>query len=99
MSRRAQPKRRQRRQWFTITGYMPNADHVLSTVANSKREAVSQISFLLENHPKVTFVEILRYRSEWQSEQEIREAVGHSLRSHDVGDTSPKFGPDGSLLH
>ena len=88
-------KRNRRGQWFQIIGYTPCADGALCAMARGKRDAVRKISFLLENHPKVTFVEILRYRSQWQSEQEIRDAVSRKP----VANAPPKLGPDGCLLH
>jgi hypothetical protein len=69
-------KQRRRGPFFMIYGYMPNADRVLCGYAHGDRQLARRISQLFEQEPKVTVVEILRYRSMKQTEAEIRRATG-----------------------
>jgi hypothetical protein len=89
-------KRRRRGPWFSIYGRIPSAGYALCATAHGKRDAVRKLSFLLENHPDVTFVEILRYQSASQTEQEIRDAVGCPP---DGAGAPAKFGSAKGLLH
>jgi hypothetical protein len=69
-------KKTKRREFFEITGYMPNSDHAMWGHAQSREELAQRITELFEQHPKVIYVEIVRFKSGWQSLQEIYDAVG-----------------------
>jgi hypothetical protein len=64
------------RRHFSIYGFEPNASEVLVGCAQSNREAGQMLRALLDDHPKVTFVEIMRFRNLSESENSVRKAVG-----------------------
>jgi hypothetical protein len=70
----AAAKRRQRH--FTIYGFEPNKTEVMVGYGQGDREAGQMLQRLLDDHPKVTFVEIMRSRNLSESENSGRKAVG-----------------------
>jgi hypothetical protein len=91
-------RRRRRGPFFWIYGHLPNSEHLLSGWACGHRQLLRKISQLFEQEPKVIFVEILRYRSMQQSEQEIRDAVGIDRRVKPVP-APPGMTSQGQTLH
>ena len=91
-------QRRQRRQWFWITGFMPKSDQAMHGYARSRRELARNIALLFELHPKVVYVEILRFRSETDSEQKIRDDVDVHHRIKPML-APPGMTSDGQAVH
>ena len=92
------PKRRKREPFFEIYGHLPNAEIGLHGFARGRRQLARKIAQLFEQEPKVTFVEILRYRSMRQSEAETRKATGCERRVTPML-APPEMTSEGQTLH